>query len=352
MVPVSRAALREGACAPEEQDPHWQCARGVRNASHADGGLPGLVPLPAALMELALQRLRGRTLFFLGDSVTLQHWVATCMLVGMSLARTALPTAIKQRESSNRRSWLKCPDMANAYVRVWDFREPMCASLPSHDLKICFAKAATFDRASQVHNLSRGLAEAFVALTGHAAEVGSERALRASDIAVVNVGLHASTKPTDWHLASSLRSQLRHFGDALRDRRRLRTAPHVIWRETSPWLGGSRHGDGSANCDDLRRAMKLRMDGGSAAHVLHCGVKCEDALRFAAELQIPVIPTYDAALVARDGHLGATTNREGRWIMDCVHYCMDTSGVLRSWVVQLLYYVAFQMPELPTARTS
>lgn len=270
-------------CAPSTLEPHWRCA----TSSHAQ---PGFAPLPSHLAKKTLAS--SRSLYFIGDSLSFQHWAALLVLLHVSLP-------------SSDAEALACPDLSQLYGSQ-PAGELVCARVRG-TRRICYLKAGVADTLSIAHGTNRSLADALRML--------STAPLSAKDAIIANAGVHPI----------SLRNQISELGDSfqlLQHEGRYEAQPWLLWRETAP-VGCTRRtarvpaaGKHPPNLDSI--AATLRIDPGARMLRVY-------NLSMGLSMGRPSL-----------GHLNETVNRAGERVADCMHWCLDTATVVRGWVMVLL----------------
>ena len=108
-------------CRLAAMDPHFQCASDDGRKQQT----PGLECLSQDLMDSTARQLNGSTLVFVGDSTSLQMWLAMLVLL--------VP----------RFTGLSCPDLSLAYRGDWGNDGKLrCAQSRQPEVQICYAKAS------------------------------------------------------------------------------------------------------------------------------------------------------------------------------------------------------------------
>ncbi|KAL1519786.1 hypothetical protein AB1Y20_023293 [Prymnesium parvum] len=285
-------------CKLDAMDPHFQCARGGAQTK------PGLICAPPRLLDSAIQRLRhGNKLILLGDSISLQMWVTLLLLV------------------SERMPELRCPDLSQSYRGEWGSDGQLqCAR--AANFQLCYAKAGvvpSVGRKGRAHRTSA--AEVLRALM-------RDGSVNNQTIVVVNFGLHYEDR----------RAELVSEAIALANVHRSRTAPTIVWRETSPqhfqathpFSEGDSHVPSWWRDEHASRCSPLAPDDANAN-------KFNEATNpIMTRAGVPLLKVWHATAQDWSTHLSRTTNRESASITDCTHFCVDTSGALRSWALGLL----------------
>ena len=225
-----------------------------------------------------LEPLAGRTIVFMGDSLTRQHFIATACRLRLDHELLHFAADFKDRESSKGPALLS----ANATFR---------------------ASNATFTLRLDKDEHDAGL-EAYVA--ARCAD------LRRGDVVVINEGAHYSATPGAY--GERVRSALRAAANC---------TPLVLWRETAAthFRDGVWHGQGK--CYDRTARQDRRVSGPGTYPALN-------ALANAAadEHDIPILRVYKDSLAA-----GAAAHIDGE-NHDCLHWCLP--GVPDLWATALL----------------
>ena len=145
-------------CKLKAMDPHFMCARAGRPT-------PGLECAPRELCESFLKRLSGSRLVFVGDSTSLQMWMAFLLLLSAHVPA------------------LRCPDLSRAYRGEWGSDGRLhCALAPG--VQICFAKAGMVPGPGGGGAARRSSAAATLI------ELVRRRELPNRSVVLVNAGLH------------------------------------------------------------------------------------------------------------------------------------------------------------------
>lgn len=313
-------------CARSAMDPHYTTNDNVSDdnpflwrATSNEGPCSLSVVLPqvkmqercnSRLIELGLKRLWGRSLFFIGDSLMLQQWLSTLLLVAPQLARQGAALA--------------CPDLSRVYsnhTASWGgIRMIDCAhsiDWPKRGVRICFAHN-TMDK-TQVADLLRHLV--------------LHRDVSKDDVVLVNAGLWARTP-------QSLFKSLLQLRDEVQYQAKLGVAPSVYLRDTSPqhfprkWLWGS--GPAGAwrgvNSSTLEKAQCTPGDGYSGSFDRNSVAKT--VLYPSKWWALKRLRIWEQSVGDWSHHLGQTMNRQGVAVLDCTHYCLP-STTMSSWTLTL-----------------
>ena len=211
---------------------------------------------------------------------------------------------------------LTCPNLRELYDS-----QPLgrlhCAHLDvprtSRGRRICYLKAGVADSLSVAHGTNRSLAQALRMLSHERAISGaSSAAWSTDDVVIANAGVHPIA------LRTQIDDLARGYRDVSSD---VRARPLLLWRETAP-----------VGCEPKQ------------ARVPAAGKHPPNLDSVAAMLGIPnrhTLAVYNASMALSMGrphlgHLHKVINREGAEVVDCMHWCLDTAGVVRAWVVMLL----------------
>lgn len=267
------------------------------------------------LIELSLKHLAGQSVFFLGDSLMLQQWLNTLLLVRPELARQG--------------AQLACSDLSRVYSNhtpAWqDIRALDCArsiGWPETGVRFCFAH----DPNNKTH------------VAGVLRNLVLHRVVRKDDVVLVNAGLW---EPTPQSLSTSM-LQLR---DEVQHQARLGVAPSVYLRDTSPqhfpaeqsvWCAGPACTWRGVKSSIPENAQCTPGDGYSGGF---------DRNSVAAPVLLPPerwalkrLRIWEQSVGDWSHHLGQTMNRQGVAVLDCTHYCLP-SVTLNSWTLTLFEHL-------------
>ena len=254
----------------------------------------------------ALHCMQGRSLVFIGDSITQQHWLEALWL------------------SSLVESSFVCPEYTSVAYNDFRFSSKKAHCAKTQDwargirgLRVCFVYA--------VPDL---LSEARPDLLTDRFRWAMERlALSKRDFVVANMGLwHSSERLGD------LRAAVSNFTRFVDD---VTALPGVLWRETSPQHfppavhkhGLDQQGGSSTPFDTCLPAPP------EAALTLNARNEVTNPIVLASR-KVRLIRVWHASIRDWSGHLGATTNRQGRNVTDCTHYCLPSPTLLK-WTLDV-----------------
>ena len=288
----------------------------------------------AARSVRVLQRLRNRTLYFVGDSLTAQHFIATvCFLVAPLLRKSTAPRAgaapVLRLPSYRLDFWPLSREHTHQPRLCIDFPVPPPRTeeagaargqleLPTANASICLVLAATSMWGAE--DRRQGRKGHVVQAEGAVRGLAERRWLRSRDVVVANVGLHVNNATL---VAAAVGALLASFA-ALPNAGR----PRLLWRETAPQHFGGRVGGryGAAMRTGERK-------GGCRPH--NASDRGEDGegnmlnravAPLLARAGVPILRIWRPSAARWMEHLGNN---------DCSHYC-HPSGVLDLWVRLLL----------------
>lgn len=292
-------------CRLAAMDPHFSCGGGTVGAQRE----PGLECLPPRVLNAAEQLLSGSTLVFVGDSTSLQMWLAALVLL------------------APRFQGLRCPDLSRAYRGEWGSDGRLRCAASSHpSVRLCYIKAGMVQRQQAAPRSSATQAVRELLRTG---------GLDNRSIVLVNAGLHYE------NLQPELFAEATALAD-LAAASRSSSAPAIVWRESSPQHFVSQHPfvrDGHPLwwADEWQQASAAGCSPASALVRRADGDKFNQVTSPILQASgMPILRVWNASFADWGGHLGRTRNREGARITDCTHFCLDTSPTVRSWVLGLL----------------
>jgi len=241
-------------------------------------GKIGRAPNRSSLEPLEPLAGRNRTVVFMGDSLSRQHFIATACRLRLDHALLHFAADFKDHESSK-----------GAYLR---------------------SASATFRASNATFTLRLDKDEHDAGLEAYVAARCAD--LRRGDVVVINEGAHYSATPGAY--GERVRSALRAAANC---------TPLVLWRETAAthFRDGVWHGQGK--CYDRTARQDRRVSGPGTYPALN-------ALANAAadEHDIPILRVYKDSLAA-----GAAAHIDGE-NHDCLHWCLP--GVPDLWATALL----------------
>ena len=241
-------------------------------------GKIGRAPNRSSLERLEPLAGRNRTVVFMGDSLSRQHFIATACRLRLDHALLHFAADFKDHESSK-----------GAYLR---------------------SASATFRASNATFTLRLDKDEHDAGLEAYVAARCAD--LRRGDVLVINEGAHYSATPGAY--GERVRSALRFAANC---------TPLVLWRETAAthFRDGVWHGQGK--CYDRTARQDRRVSGPGTYPALN-------ALANAAadEHDIPILRVYKDSLAA-----GAAAHIDGE-NHDCLHWCLP--GVPDLWATALL----------------
>ena len=234
------------------------------------------------LEPLAGRTLAGRTVVFMGDSLSRQHFIATACRLRLDHALLHFAADFKDHNHQGSKDALRRLRSASATFR---------------------ASNATFTLRLDKDEHDAGL-EAYVA--ARCAD------LRRGDVVVINEGAHYSATPGAY--GERVRSALRAAANC---------TPLVLWRETAAthFRDGVWHGQGK--CYDRTARQDRRVSGPGTYPALNALANAA-----AEERDIPILRVYKDSLAA-----GAAAHIDGE-NHDCLHWCLP--GVPDLWATALL----------------
>jgi hypothetical protein len=225
-----------------------------------------------------LEPLAGRTIVFMGDSLTRQHFIATACRLRLDHALLHFAADFMDKERKK-----------GAYLR---------------------SASATFRASSATFTLRLDADEHDVGLEAYVAARCAD--LRRGDVVVINEGAHYRHTPDTY--GKRVRSALRVTANC---------TPLVIWRETAAnhFKDGKWHGQ--HHCHDRTAQQDRRVSGpGSETYPVLNAL----ANAAAEENGIPILRVYKDSLAAGAlAHIGGS---------DCLHWCLP--GVPDLWATELL----------------
>jgi len=252
-----------------------------------------------------LEQLAGRTLLFNGDSISVEHWMATaCALLpgATDHSRLTLGGLAPQSKSSSK---------------------AMCVSLRRGQLdatRVCYSRLGPEQLRIMCDDLT------------------------STDVIIANWGIqyHTSSGKVSMALANVTAETIR----ALTDKQSQRARPFVIWRERAPqhFPGSSGHYGGDKvwwsktrqNCTPISRPDTSYND------------LVSPMVRAAG---IPILPVWKPSLPHHHAHF-SWKPLGGHDVLDCTHYCL-ASGLLDHWVellmVQLQQSLSLNLSVAPLA---
>jgi len=293
--------------------------------------------------------LANSTLFFIGDSVTAQHYVAmTCRALhdawagewaGIDAPQVvevipAWHSRLSSVRTQKRDSGIDHTSSLSkqAADQVGNSCKPRCATVSvrgRRTYQACFVAAGHDQRQRGVDGLTCTVPpdEAAQLLLQHGV-------LRAGDRAVLNDGLWYTPHTRPGRL-KSLASRLAH-GTRPLDVMHRAGQVQLFWRETSPQAfagkdDGSFDGKGwyrlgsNQHCAAVRARQRKHAEEAALAHLEQ-------------HAQLPVIRIHDMTVTQFDARLDNRTPHV-RGKLDCTHFC-EPSGALEAWVDATLLAIA------------
>ena len=262
--------------------------RDVAYVRHRSYSLEGAEDEAAVLA--AMRRLRGRTLYFYGDSITLEHFLAcACWFRATALASrgTVGPAAVTSRAA-------RCVELQLGG-----------ADGGRHEsIRLCYGSSLSGDQ-----------------LRSEFAAVG-----RRNGVVVAGLGLPASTPQLVASVAGEVVSAVRSLGADER--------PRFIWREFA-----AQHFPNPTGQYVHRKSWPNRGPSCSRATPNFTSFHNDAASPVVRAAGFPVLPTWRASLERSQDHYGVTSvNWERRPILDCTHLCLH-SGVVDHWVAILARWI-------------
>ena len=244
----------------------------------------GRAPNRSSLEPLEPLAGRNRTVVFMGDSLTRQHFIATACRLRLDHALLRFAADFKDHESSK-----------GAYLR---------------------SASATFGASNATFTLRLDKDEHDVGLEAYVAARCAD--LRRGDVVVINEGAHYSGGAHYRHTPDT-------YGERVRSALRVAAncTPLVIWRETaaSHFRDGKWHGQ--HHCHDRTAQQDRRVSGPDSETYPVLNALANAA---AEEHDIPILRVYKDSLAA-----GALAHIGGG---DCLHWCLP--GVPDLWATELL----------------
>ena len=241
-------------------------------------GKIGRAPNRSSLEPLEPLAGRNRTVVFMGDSLTRQHFIATACRLRLDHALLRFAADFKDHDSSK-----------GAYLR---------------------SASATFRASNATFTLRLDKDEHDAGLEAYVAARCAD--LRRGDVVVINEGAHYSATPGAY--GERVRSALRFAANC---------TPLVLWRETAAthFRDGVWHGQGK--CYDRTARQDRRVSGPGTYPALNALANAA-----AEEHDIPILRVYKDSLAA-----GAAAHIDGE-NHDCLHWCLP--GVPDLWATALL----------------
>ena len=247
-------------------------------------GKIGRAPNRSSLERLEPLAGRNRTVVFMGDSLTRQHFIATACRLRLDHALLRFAADFKDHESSK-----------GAYLR---------------------SALATFGASNATFTLRLDKDEHDAGLEAYVAARCAD--LRRGDVVVINVGAHYSGGAHYRHTPDT-------YGERVRSALRVAAncTPLVLWRETAAthFRDGVWHGQGK--CYDRTARQDRRVSGPGTYPALNALANAA-----AEENGIPILRVYKDSLTA-----GAAAHIDGE-NHDCLHWCLP--GVPDLWATALL----------------
>ena len=233
-------------------------------------------------LEPLAARVAGRTIVFMGDSLTRQHFIATACRLRLDHALLHFAADFKDHDHQGSKDALRRLRSASATFRASNATFTLRLDKDEHDVGL----------------------EAYVA--ARCAD------LRRGDVVVINVGAHYRNTPDTY--GERVRSALRVAANC---------TPLVIWRETaaSHFRDGKWHGQ--HHCHDRTALQDWHVSGPDSETYPVLNALANAA---AEENGIPILRVYKDSLAA-----GALAHIGGG---DCLHWCLP--GVPDLWATLLL----------------
>lgn len=274
-----------------------------------------------------LLRLNGSRLLFLGDSLSLEHWLHTlCHLITPALHRQAHghdATTLQIRHSP---AELMIPTMSQPKKVERVLHNCVQLSVPFAVASLCWAHLGIRDQANE---------SGWPALAPHVLDkLARAGALRRQDTIVANIGL-LFTEPHGGALAQAVQLLLEAHA-----RLPVAVRPRLIWRETAPqhfdspdgsyWLPGGRVTSQANGWHDTRSCVPLQNV--TRANIFNSNTR-DIVGRFPS---VATLHIWDASASAWTEHPAVELDpRRHKRYLDCTHYCQQ-SGVLSWWTTELL----------------
>uniref|UniRef100_A0A7S3B551 Uncharacterized protein n=1 Tax=Haptolina ericina TaxID=156174 RepID=A0A7S3B551_9EUKA len=330
-------------CELQHMDPHYSLSSQASPSTWRVGSDVGKCSLSSVmprvnaqiscnikLIDTAISHLRGKKLVLMGDSIMLQQWLATILLLSSSGIG------------------LSCPDLRGIYLAGWDgiphFWCTHTNAPSSVRMSLCFAH-----NYPELHELAPRLKELVVS-----GDVNKH------DVVLLNTGIW---HPTDFDMTKGALDDLHNLMD---DPSALSTPisppgspatgmPRIFWRETAPQhFPTSKCPEGDDSQSGCGSMWNLPVDEQSRcapcpkniSQSFECGGRgVERQNRVAQEhiaahhrdspkSNLPIVPIWQRSIADWEYHLGVTTNRNVSTILDCTHWCLPSTTV-NSWTLQL-----------------
>ena len=363
--PTTMCDLQHGEWLPIEDEAGVRACPGLRDAG--DRRCSNSIPLlqfrprrcteqqwPALTVHNVERALGGRTLRFIGDSVTSDHYHhLTACLMNCNASHPRRQWFMRFADSKNKNAWVRAlvqagysTGDANAAIRH------MGANIGKDGYKGGCALGSGHVDYRRLNLLNNPAAPNVTRAIFHALLYLSSRPVTSSDVVVINFSLHGSLATR-----GVLRRQMAIVLDWWAEQRRAGRAPMLLWRESSPqhWAGpfgafrSFADGDGlSEQCTAHAHAQAA-----FARHSYDANVSAD--IHEAAHDWAQVLPVFTATWprvddhpLARVGALGGKGWREEARLanhsyMDCNHFCVPGS-VNRFWNQALLSWLAGHPP--------
>ena len=263
-----------------------------------------------------LGQLAGRTVLFNGDSISVQHWMATaCALLPGATSHSRMTVGSFAAADRKRQSSVGSVAAADS-TRQSSGRpatpNAMCVSLRSglqRAVRVCYARLEPAELRVAVDSLS------------------------SQDVLVINWGvqLHTAAGKVLGLLANYTAATVRAAAD-----RPQRARPLIIWRETAP----QHFPGGNGNFGTVKSWWATTNASCLPTEHPYRGYN-ELTSPIVRAAGIPILPVWEPSLPHHRAHVGWKPLRGGR-TLDCTHFCL-ASGLLDHWVELLM---ATMLPSL------
>ena len=270
----------------------------------------------ADLVRRAVEKLRGSALIFLGDSLMLQQWLSTLLMMASYLKELRCPSV----EGVYRMGYNAVPGFQCAQTTNWKRNEA--------GLRLCYTHRHPYH--SSIAKTMRF----------------NQKQWTANDTLVMNSGMwhrddHHLTEQTVGDVLKYAMAKLPAAGESPF------FLPTLLWRETSPAHFTVPY---SANTCLDPPTCSLRNTSAPVGSVLPKCVPCSEAdwrgcvtamrhnevvnAMLANRSIMKVVHIWNNSIKDWDAHLGLISNRQNVTTLDCSHYCLP-SPTVESWTLEV-----------------
>ena len=287
------------------------------NASDTQEQLLRQQSLNSGLVSAALERLRGRKLVMLGDSIMLQQWLATLAMMAQL------------------RSDFACPSLHGLYKRGWSGMPPwQCAQTLDWQRGVSGLRICYCHRHPWFSNLKKAVETFSREMHGQV-----DAAIQPEDVVLINSGL--------WHQdnLNTTRAAVGGFLKYLDDATSRNRAPTFFWRETSPQHFPEEFAIGA--CEDPPTCSHRHFQSAEDRQSPSCAPCSEEtgwkgcqtakdhndvAASMLSGSGVGVVRIWRDSVADWSGHLGLIRNRAENATLDCSHYCLPSPTVI-NWTL-------------------